>query len=269
MIDPATERKKLADRMGIAVIVIVAIIVAGVLWESHSRTAQALDATTFCPKDGPPAGLLVVLIDTTDPISAVPQAQVKNQLQDDIDKLPEYAEVQLYTVGPVGGSLLRPVATVCNPGSGQGEDFFWHNPRMEKSRWQRRFIDPLDHKLDRLMTAPSADTSPILESIQSIAASVFGRPEFDSVPKRLVIVSDMAQNTAGFSQYRGPESFEQFRHGSYYLTVRPHLDRVDVSILYLLREDVRRIQDHQHIEFWQDYFSDAGATLSGVTSIEG
>ncbi len=166
--------------------------------------------------------------------------------------------------------MLRPLATVCNPGNGKGASEFNSNPRRLERRWKQQFSDSLEHQLTSLLKAPSANTSPILESIQNVSASVFDAPAFKQVPKQLIIVSDMVQNTPGFSQYRQSETFDQFKHTPYYLTVRPNLDGVNVTILYLRRADVFRIQGRtQHLDFWRDYFTDAGAIGFSSDSING
>jgi hypothetical protein len=273
--DPSLARKRRRDRWGGAFLTLLAIGLALVVWIGPFRSQPPTDPLTLCLKDRPPKALLVVLVDTTDPISPIQKAQVDNELQNEIDKLVQYSEIQLYEVGPFGSELLKPIAApVCDPGNPGSEDNgpkLNSNPRLDRKRWQSRFARPLNMKMKQLLSAPSAKTSPILESIQSVSVTVFGRPEFDEVPKKLVIVSDMVQNTAGFSQYDGVIPFERFRHEPYYITVRPHLKGVEVSILYLRRRNVIHIQGRAHIDFWKDYFADAGATFSSsaVTPIEG
>jgi hypothetical protein len=252
MIDRAAERKKQKTLQGILLLALAGLLVAaGFYYEMVLAPAvRPRDTSTLCPMDGrPPASAIVVLLDTTDRLSAVQQTQVINELARTIDDAPQYTKIQLFAVGPAGNTMLRPLATVCNPGSGKGANTWNSNPELMQRRWQKKFLIPLDYQLDALLNAPPADTSPILESIQNVAAGVFDAPASDGIPKQLVIVSDMVQNSTGFSQYRRFETFEQFKRSSYYLTVRPHLDGVEVSILYLRRADVRRIQGLKHTEF--------------------
>lgn len=275
MIDHARKRKEREDRQGYVIIGALALFVIAVGGSIYAfaPTTRPLDPVTGCPSDGkPPASITVVLLDTTDPLHAVQRTNVTNKLKPVLDNAQQYAEIQLFAIAPSSSSLLRPVVTACNPGNGQRLSIFWASPReikKVKDRWQQNFVDRLNNELNALLNGSSADTSPILESIQNVSASVFDAPAYKDIPKQLIIVSDMVQNTPGFSQYKRSETFDQFKQTPYYMTTRSTLDGVNVYILYLRRADVLRIQTRQHIEFWRDYFADAGAALTKVDSIEG
>src|SRR3546814_3360226 len=58
-------------------------------------------------------------------------------------------------------------------------------------------------------------SSPIMESIQSIAVSAFQGFGGDGA-KRLIIASDMLQHGADYSQYGGKLDFAQFRQSAQY-----------------------------------------------------
>lgn len=227
------------------------------------------DPHTGCIKDRKPANLTAILIDTTDRLSVIQRNYIADKLQDRIDKTPDGGEVALYTVGPIGDKLLTAEADVCNPGSGSDENPLYGNARLMKRRWKRIFADKLRNVLETLLSSPDSTTSPIMESLQSISVGLFEKPRYDGVPQKLIIVSDMVQNTAGFSQYRNGVSFRKFEAGHYYLEVRPELENVSVSILYLRRPATRRIQTPEHIEFWRDYFTDSGVKSLSVDSVEG
>lgn len=240
-------------------------------------TTPTPDPITGCVKGQPPASLTVILIDTTDPLDAVQKQDIEDKikplLQDrtptNRQGTPTHGEVMLFTIQPVGDSLLRPQALACNPGSGAGQSQWTGNPRLMQRRWRRIFADKLKKMLAALLTAPDSPTSPIMESVQSVAVGVFEEPRFEKVPKNLVIVSDMVQNTGGYSQYREHYSFARFQKNSYYLTVRPELDGVNVSILYLRRPATLAIQTAEHIQFWRNFFEDAGVKSFRVKSVEG
>lgn len=227
------------------------------------------DPHTGCIKDRKPVDLTAILIDTTDRLSVIQRNYVQDKLQDRIDKTPDGGEVALYTVGPVGDKLLTAEADVCNPGGGQNENPLYGTARLMKRRWKRIFADKLHNVLETLLSSSDSPTSPIMESLQSISVGVFEKPRYDGVPKNLVIVSDMVQNTTGFSQYRERGAFRKFQANSYYIEVRPEFDGVNVSILYLRRPATRPIQTAAHIEFWRDFFEDAGAKSFSVESVEG
>lgn len=227
------------------------------------------DPHTGCIKDRKPTTLTAILVDTTDRLSVLQRNDIADKLQDRIDKTPDGGEVALYTVGPIDDKLLTAEADVCNPGSGNDENPLYGNARLMKQRWKRIFANKLRNVLEALLSSSDSTTSPIMESLQSISVGLFEKERYDGVPKNLIIVSDMVQNTSGFSQYRNDVSFRKFEADPYYLQVRPELENVNVSILYVRRTATRRIQTPEHIEFWRDYFTDSGVTSLSVDSVEG
>jgi hypothetical protein len=264
------QQRRRENRIYLALSVIVIGIAIGLLYLNNQRDKVALDSRTLCPQNRAPASLLVVMVDTSDSLNIIQRTAITNQIQQAISVVPDHAEVQLYTIGPITNSLLEPQVTVCNPGNGKGVSELTSNPQLIGKRWKKKFIEPLNKQLDEMLRGSESDDSPIMESIQSVGVNVFDKPALHDLPdKRLVIVSDMLQNTAGYSQYRSDESYSRFRASGYSLKVRPDLDGVNVTILYLRRAGVRHLQGKRHLEFWGNYFSDANARLVHVVSIEG
>jgi len=250
------------------IIAVLAVLVVGYLYRRLSSERVAFDPETLCPLDGPKS-LTVVLIDTTDPLDGVQKEDVKKRLEDIKDTMPKWGELQLFTVGSSGSRMLQPELTVCNPGRGSEINPLYGNPALIEKRWRTKFAAQVDRVLSTLLEAQSATMSPIAESIQQVAVQSFEDRRVKAIHRQLVIVSDMIQHTPGLSQYRGIESFEDFRTSPYYLQVRTNLPNTDVVILYLRRPQTVRLQGRRHIEFWQNYFADAGATVSDVVSIQG
>jgi hypothetical protein len=94
-------------------------------------------------------------------------------------------------------------------------------------------------------------------------------PQFDSVPKRLIIISDFMQNVpGGLSMYNGVPDFGKFKLTPYYARVRADLHGVSVTGLYLERGGLR-VQDGAHVSFWERYFQDQGASLDDVEKVYG
>ena len=87
-----------------------------------------------------------------------------------------------------------------------------------------------------MLTTPASDESPIFESIQSIAVRAFGALPESNKDRRLVIASDMLQNTPEYSQYHGIGSFEEFKRSQYYRRVRADLRGVEVELYYFAEE---------------------------------
>jgi hypothetical protein len=95
-------------------------VVIGLLYLNNSRVNVAWNLHTLCPQNKAPAGLLIVMVDTSDSLNILQRTAVTNEIQEAISKIPEHAEVQLYSVGPVTNQLLEPKVTICNPGNAEG-----------------------------------------------------------------------------------------------------------------------------------------------------
>lgn len=263
------KRKAAHDRLGL-VLIALAILVAGGLFAA-SRYIQskrpALDNASMCPVQGP-AGLIVLLVDTTDPLNAIQQADLKNQLERLKDGMPKYYAIEVYTVSEPKEGLLKPLgARVCNPGNGRDASELTSNPRLIKERWEQRFSLPLEDLFTRMLVVPPAKESPIFESIQSVAVTAFGSVPDSTTHRTLVIVSDMLQNMPEYSQYREIGPFQQFQHSAYYQRIKPDLRGVGVELYYIRRD--QNVQVGKHMLFWQEYFAAAGATLTHVVRLEG
>ncbi len=258
------------NQVGIILLCISGFLLISLLvayWTSAAHR-QKLDKASGCPQSGPHS-ITAILLDLTDPVSPVQKEALIKYLDDLTSTIPQYGELALFTIKPTSNELLHPVLEVCNPGRGSDVNMLTGNPALVEKRWQKNFYNKFNDALSRLLTSEPDATSPILECIQQIAVQLYLGNKVQKIPKELIIISDMIQNTKGLSQYRRIESFQTFRTSSYYLKVRPQLSGVKVKIFYLRRTTASRIQGKRHIEFWNDYFTDAGGTLEEVISVEG
>lgn len=264
------KHKRTQDRIGIALIVLgaLAVVGGGMGYVYLQRTRVVLDQSTLCPQEGARA-LLVVLVDRTDPLTTVQQAALHMRLEEMKDSVPRYGALQIFAIGPVRETLPRPIVDLCNPGRGEDIDPAVGNPRLVEQRWRERFSAPIALLLNQLVKANEATTSPIMESIQSIAVSTFGSKTAAEIPKRLIIASDMLHHTREYSQYTSTPDFKSFRNTPYYRGVRANLRGVEVEIIYIRRDTRRAVQGKAHILFWRDYISDLGGVVTRVVALEG
>jgi len=262
-------RKSERDRLGIFLL-LSAVLIGGVLFgvsKYIQSNRPALDSTTMCPVSGL-SGLTVLLVDTTDPLTALQEADLRNHLEQIKETLPKYSAVDVYTVSQLKDGLLKPLGErVCNPGDGRDASVLTSNPRMIKDKWNQRFSQPLDALFTKMLATSSAPESPIFESIQSIAVTAFGSLPDSTTTRKLIVVSDMLQNVPEYSQYKQLGSFEDLRRTQYYRRISADLRGVEVELYYLRREN--GLQGTKHIEFWQQYFKDSGATLVHVVALQG
>jgi hypothetical protein len=234
-----------------------------------SAASRPIDYATGCPKDGKYSAVFAVLLDTTDSLSPVQQEIAQKKLDEFGGKVPRYGKLEVFEVRPSSDRLIEPLLEVCNPGRADDTNEWTGNPRLMEKRWLDKFKNPLDKSLKAALSdTVSAKQSPIMEEIQQVSVQAF----FETPAKtsrRLAIVSDMLQNSAILNQYRHLESFEEFEHQPGFVKVRPELNDVVLTILYVRRSSEFNRQGKRHVEFWQAFFGASGARIEEVMSVSG
>ena len=238
------------------------------IYMEAARANPKIDPVTLCPAGGP-AGVAAVLVDTTDALSPVQRVDILNKLRGLREELPRGWLVAIYPVKPTPEQPPRPSMSLCNPGRGEGLSQLTSNPALVEKRWREAFDTPLQDLLGSLIVDGQEKSSPIMETIQSVAVAEFGDPDKKPLPKRLVLVSDMLQYSQKFSQYNGARTFADFAKSDVYRSLKSDLRDVDVEILYISRPNQERRQNADHIEFWTDFFTDDGATVSRIVRVFG
>lgn len=261
------QERRLAILITSLAVLILGSLCAGYFWVSSGRSE--VDAETLCPKSGPVA-ITVVLLDMTDPLTAIQQAAFKNEVERLKSQIPRQGEFEIYSIAPMTDTPLTAEFTACNPGTGADVPSpLIGNPTLADRIWRKKFSDRINEVIGRLITPHEEPTSPLFESVQSIATTEFGTERAKAVPKRLIIVSDLLQYVHEFSLYSGVPSFEDFKNTKYYRTVRSDLRGADVQILLIRRETRKHVQSGKLIEFWQKYIYDGNGILSGVSTLSG
>jgi hypothetical protein len=258
-------KARIAGAAGVALV----LIVTGIGLSLKSRSvAVPTDADTLCPTDRPLAGITVILLDVSDRFSEPQRLQIQNHLARLRDSIPRFGLVEVYTVDRIGRRVTEPVFHLCNPGTGADLSRIYQNPELAKRKWNG-FADRLATDIDRQISLPALGTSPIFEAVQATALRTFGRPEYDGLPKRLVIVSDLLQNVpGGLNMYERVPPFGRFRRAVYFSRVRADLRGVAVAIYYLARPEVGR-QGRRHLGFWDAYFRVQGARVESAVGVFG
>jgi hypothetical protein len=244
-----------------------ALAVAGsALWLYLGQQDSALDPQTLCPVSGP-KGHAVLLVDQTDPLNFTQKQAFLGYLAEfGQGKVQEGELLSVFVLGEELSSAARPLFAMCNPGQGQDKNIWTANPERLRRQFEARFQKPMAELAERLSQAQPARTSPIMEMLQLVAINGF-RAAHTAGPQRLYVVSDMLQNTAGYSQYQGIIDFAEFQASPIFPKVRADLAGVEVELAYLLNAPQR--QTRRHAKFWEDYFQAMGARLVSVRPLEG
>ncbi len=253
---------------GVAILAVCFAIMAGLGWLFlHLKEQQArFDPETFCPLDGR-HDRTAILIDASDPLSATQVKRVREHIEDLRLHLELHEWVGLYVLGEDNLVLPRPVFALCNPGNAEQANPLYENPDRIRRQFAERFQAPMVEAVERLAEENTEEqsTSPILEMVRAVATD---RGYRSSGRRRLVIVSDMLQNTPQYSHYSGEPDFGAFRESGYagdFLNLS--LLDVDVEILYLKRTKTAALQTYGHVRFWEQYFDAVDASLGRVEPV--
>jgi hypothetical protein len=264
--------------IGSILIVLAVLVACGAAWfyQSQRSTQVELNPSTLCPKEAgwrPPA-VYVVLVDQTDPIQELQRKSVANQvltqMQADLEgadaEAMKHARVEVWTfsdgtanayrVGDVQLSLSN-VLSICNPGAPAKWDHLYKNADIVKKQ-HARFYGSVRDIVESSMRFPEAKQSPVIEAFYGIGAQVFSSPAMVDSRKRLLVVSDLLQNTRTLSFFAGKPSFEAWRRTPSSRQAMPNLQGVAVTAFVIpgARSD---LQGDDFARFWVSLLTAAGA----------
>ena len=262
-------RRKKKNRLAYIIFGVVGVVVAGFVALSVSIKSEhiALERESMCPVDGPSA-YTVILIDATDEFTAIQKADLRRYFNQLRGAVPKYSQVAIYAPQEMSQeNLLSPELKICNPGDAEGISGITGNPDQIQRRYEKSFAQKVDAVLNRGLHSGGADSSPVMEMIQAVA--VDGFPIRSDLPKRLIIVSDMLQNTPWYSQYRDPIDFESVKVNPRFQHVYVDLSGVDIDILYVGRKGYESLQTNGHGLFWEAYFKYMNGNLISISRIGG
>ena len=251
------------------VIVLVVAAVGGLMavYFSVKSKQLALDEITLCPPD--PESLTVLLVDVTDPMNLPQRQDFMNQLDRLRDSIPRYGKLSVVKVDAMSSRLLKPVIERCNPGTAADLDDLTGNPKALQEKWEKGFKAPLDEAFATLANASGADRSPILESVQSIALTEFQKTHAQGKKRRLVIASDLLQNTDRMSFYGNLAEPADVVASDAFRAVRTDLRGISVELWMLQRLDGKQTQPRALPDLWDILVREQGGSVARVYVVSG
>ncbi|MDO1560119.1 hypothetical protein Q0812_11845 [Brevundimonas sp. 2R-24] len=232
-----------------------------------SRGHRALDPETLCPAE--PASVVLLLVDVTDPMTVAQRQDFQNQLAVLRNSIPRYGKLVVMKVDSAADRLLEPVIVRCNPGRAEDVSEWTGNPGRVQRMHAEEFVLPLNEAFTDLSRASGSTRSPILESVQSAALTELLAPEVQGLPRRLILASDLLQNTDTVSFYRGLPSAEAFVESAAFRRVRTDLRDVEAEIWMLERSDTTRTQPRALVDLWDALLTAQGATVTRAYNVSG
>lgn len=263
--------------IGSILIALAVLAAGGAAWfyQSQRSTQVELNPSTLCPKEAgwrPPA-VYVVLLDQTDQIQELQRKSVANQvltqMQADLEgadaEAMKHARVEVWTfsdgtvktyrVGDVQLSLSN-VLSICNPGAPAKWDHLYKNADIVKKQ-HARFYGSVRDIIESSLSFPEAKQSPVIEALYGIGAQVFSSPAMVDSRKRLLIVSDLLQNTHTLNFRAVKPNFEAWRRTPASRQAMPNL--LGVAVTAFVIPGGQGAQGDDFARFWMAMFTTAGA----------
>jgi hypothetical protein len=258
-------------RRGAPIVVIAVLLLAGLIgaYAFVAGSRDDLDPETLCPTSGPSA-ITAILFDRTDTINEKQKLYLTNKLDGFRERIQKFEEIDTYSLEDQGDNVVRPLLRICNPGRGTDVSSLTGNPKLLWERWKNQFDAPLREMLEGRLEGGGARTSAIFEAIQSVSLQSFQRAKLTAdVPRRLILVSDLLQNTKTLDFYNGDLNFDEFQQTNEARRLSTNLNGVSVEILFIPRAKPDRI--NRLVSFWTSWFVDRGARMDGfiISWVEG
>lgn len=247
--------------------VVVAVGLIGFAYIGVMNSTKPLDDETLCPTS--PSSVTVLLVDVTDPMTTAQKQDFRNQLNRLRSAIPRYGQLIITKVDSSSSELLRPVIVRCNPGTADDVNDLTGNPSGVQKAHDEQFVAPLDLAFDSLTRASAADRSPIFESVQSVALTELARSEVSGVPRKLVLVSDLLQNTETISFYSGLPTQNELINSAPFRRVRTDLSGLNVEIWMLERSDANQTQPRALIDLWIAAITAQGGNVERGYNVSG
>ncbi|MDL2060126.1 hypothetical protein MUN46_009285 [Mesosutterella sp. AGMB02718] len=243
----------------------ILVVAAVYLYFSH----KTVDSTFGCPVvngEPTPVGHTIVLVDETDPLSPIQADFFKVQMEQLVRKQMKDGELlSLYSISGDPNSNRRPLIEVCKPRDGSDANPLNENEKLMKKRFYEKFAKPIDKLIEKLTSKKEPEKiSPIMETIQFASVNSLRKWNVRG-ERKLLIFSDMLQNTEGFSLYRGTPSFTAFEGSPYASETKAYLPNVGVQLYYFVNDP--RLQTKSNLAFWEQYFLKDGATVDSVIPV--
>lgn len=225
----------------------------------------------MCLSDHPLQAHTIILVDQTDPLTPFQAQYLIERIsnigkQSGSDALARFEKLSLVKIVDQGNLLIDEKFSFCNPGTAKDANELIDTPSWMERDFNNFFKAPLKEAVGRLAEPKKGlKRSYIFDTI----ALTTLRKDFDAsiADRRLIIVSDMLENTSRFSHYTPPfnasangafnnERFLRSLEGG---SPTPNLNDIEVEVIYLHRENGKGIQSYAHQNFWQRLLSSFGA----------
>ena len=256
-------RKRSGDIKGYIIMgsVVVLLVFATSFFFINEGKKIKIDPITFCPSDETERfGKTVALLDLTDPLNKAQKEFFLKEIKVLKDQIPKHHSLTIYTLDEDLDLNKSRKLSMCNPGTEDdiksAYDKISINPKEIKKKWVEGFSRQISNVVNNIIVENnSQNTSPVMEMFQLIALREF--KDFQGTDNKIIILSDMIQNTPDMSMYQnGLVDYSNFMNSDYFSKVKTNLNyNVSVELYIIQRDGSRAMQRNpDFVNFWGQYF---------------
>jgi hypothetical protein len=211
----------------------------------------------------------IFVLDLTDPLSESTWQETREKIEASRDSLPANGKLTIVRIDPSNPFKPLELFSKCVTPKPSGQDTWTETASYEMRAWREEYAMPLTKIITESATVPSAEPSPILETITALT----WRGDFraDVKERQLILVSDLVQHDPhGYSHLRNGTSWTSYTQSRQFNEAKPDLRGVQVVVLYVNRPIWRALQNANHIKFWQRAFNRFGTQaefIGGPTNV--
>lgn len=194
-------RQKKQRNQAILNFVLAGLAVVIIAFSFYALQPEPYDETTLCEISDQLPPHTAVIIDKTDEYSEQQAGLIAAIIRRTRDRLDIGERLTLFELDQFGQFDPRGEFSLCNPGRGDQVNALFRNPEQIEKRFNEKFDRPLETIVADLVVPKEAPNSPVLEALARL-----GQTEAfsDQAPqRRIVIISDMLQNSDAFTAYGG------------------------------------------------------------------
>lgn len=269
--DPFRKNQQTNERgkiIGLVVMAVFALGIFGAIIGSACSPKPQFDKVTGCPMEKgviAPKGHTVVLVDETDSLTPIQADFFSAQMEQMVGEMKPGELLSVYAITGDPAESRKPRIEVCKLRDGSDASRLTENEKKMRKQFDIHFKAPVEALVDTLtQKRASGAASPIMEAIQFVSVNSFKKRNVKG-DRRLIIFSDMLQNTKAYSFYDAKPSIERFKQSAYAAQTKTYLPGVEVSLYYFATRP--ELQTNDNVEFWKAYFKNAGARLDTVIPV--
>lgn len=210
-----------------------------------------------CIVGRPAAAYTAVIVDMTDPLTEEQVASLLARLRRlAATELLSDEMLSIWALGDFSDGALHPLFCLCDPGTAVNP--LVQNARSVRARRDSLFGEPLERAMHELTQVRTAARSPILEGVEEVTEM----EDFVATPgrKRILLASDLLQNSAWYSTYRNGNHLEALAHSEALHGLKGRLSGVVVNIVYIPRKRDAALQGAELRSLWRRALEMCGAS---------